>query len=207
MNTHSNMFLKPAKKASPPWTIKVAQGLDEILQVVALRAVSYMHEQDCPYHEEVDGNDFSGSTHLLALDDKEPVGCARLRWFADFFKLERIAVSRSHRKSGLGPAIMEAAFELGTRKGYTQVLGHVEPAIVAHWHLKCGLEPREGRSPLYFSDNEYVEVGRSFPRHPLAITINSDPMILLRPEGQWDGIGVLDESNFRRTDLHLAASA
>jgi GNAT superfamily N-acetyltransferase len=207
MTATSNVILKPNAKTQSPWTIKVAHGLDEILQVISLRAVSYIHEQDCPYHEEVDGNDFSGATHLLAIDGHEPVGCARLRWFADFFKLERVAVARAHRKTGLGAAIMEAAFELGMRKGYTQVLGHVEPPIVEHWKRKCGLEPRLGRANLYFSDSEFVEVARTFPRHPLAITINSDPMVLLRPEGQWDTVGILDQSNYRNPNLQVAISA
>ncbi len=198
---------RPAAVVPAPWKISVAHGLDEILQVISLRAISYIHEQNCPYAEEVDGNDFAGATHLLAKVGNEPVGCARLRWFAGFFKLERIAVAHAHRKSGLGPAIMEASFELGVRKGYTEVLGHVEPAIVEHWKRKCGLEPRPNRSPLYFSDNQYVEVGRSFASHPLAITINSDPMILLRPEGDWDCAGVLDQSNFRNHEFETAKIA
>jgi GNAT superfamily N-acetyltransferase len=204
---HNPCQIDQPSNTNRPWTIDVAHGLDEILQVISLRAISYIHEQDCPYFEEVDGNDFAGATHLLARQGNEPIGCARLRWFADFFKLERIAVAKAHRKTGLGVAIMEAAFELGMRKGYTEVLGHVEPAIVEHWKRKCGLEPRLGRESLYFSDNEYVEVGRKFAPHPMAITINSDPMILLRPEGEWDNIGVLDKSNFRREALSMAVGA
>ena len=68
----------------PNWKICVAHRLDEIMQVISLRAIAYMHEQSCPYDEEIDGNDFAGATHLIARLNGEPVGCVRLRWFAGF---------------------------------------------------------------------------------------------------------------------------
>ena len=62
----------------PNWKICVAHRLDEIMQVISLRAIAYMHEQSCPYDEEIDGNDFAGATHLIARLNGEPVGCVRL---------------------------------------------------------------------------------------------------------------------------------
>jgi GNAT superfamily N-acetyltransferase len=191
----------------PKWEIKVAHRLDEILQVVALRAIAYMHEQTCPYEEEIDGNDFAGATHLVARINGEPVGCLRLRWFADFFKVERIAVLPRYRCTGLGASLLETAFELGAKKGYRHALGHVEPSIVGLWQRACGVSARPGRDNLRFSDHEYVEVEKFLSPHPNAIRNDSDPMVLLRPEGEWDTPGVLDESNLRVTPLRATRQA
>ncbi len=191
----------------PKWEISVAHRLDEIMQVISLRAIAYMHEQSCPYHEEIDGNDFAGATHLIARLNGEPVGCVRLRWFAQFFKVERVAVLPRYRKSGLGAALLDASFELGAQKGYGHALGHVEPSIVGLWQRACGVTPRPERPTLAFSDHEYVEVEKFIPKRSDAIHVNSDPMILLRPEGEWDHPGVLDHSNNRLIPLRTARQA
>ncbi len=191
----------------PKWEIRVAHRLDEIMQVISLRAIAYMHEQSCPYDEEIDGNDFAGATHLIARLNGEPVGCVRLRWFAQFFKVERVAVLPRYRKSGLGAALLDASFELGAQKGYGHALGHVEPSIVGLWQRACGVNPRPERANLAFSDHEYVEVEKFIPERPDAIHVNADPMILLRPEGEWDHPGVLDRSNERLIQLRAARQA
>ena len=191
----------------PKWEIRVAHRLDEIMQVISLRAIAYMHEQSCPYDEEIDGNDFAGATHLIARLNNEPVGCVRLRWFAHFFKVERVAVLPRYRKSGLGAALLDASFELGAKKGYGHALGHVEPSIVGLWQRACGVSPRPGRANLAFSDHAYVEVEKFIPERDDAIHVNTDPMILLRPEGEWDHPGVLDRSNERLIPVRTARQA
>jgi len=191
----------------PKWEIRVAHRLDEIMQVISLRAIAYMHEQSCPYHEEIDGNDFAGATHLIARLNGEPVGCVRLRWFAGFFKVERVAVLPRYRKSGLGAALLDASFELGAQKGYGHALGHVEPSIVGLWQRACGVTPRPERATLAFSDHEYVEVEKFIPKKEAAIHVDTDPMILLRPEGEWDQPGILDHSNNRLIPLRTARQA
>ena len=67
------------------------------MRVAAIRNSVYIGEQECPYEEEYDGNDLS-ATHLLAYIGDEPVGCLRLRFFADFAKFERIAIRKEFRK-------------------------------------------------------------------------------------------------------------
>jgi hypothetical protein len=53
---------------------------------------------------------------------------------------------------------------------------------------------REGRKRFTFSDHEYVETIRELTPPADAVTIDSDPMVILRPEGAWDRPGVLDHS-------------
>ena len=52
----------------PTITIKLASTSDELLQCYALRAAVFMGEQQCPYWEEFDGNDYSASHLMLYVD-------------------------------------------------------------------------------------------------------------------------------------------
>ena len=54
----------PAQSNRPVVTIKLASTSDELLQCYALRAAVFMGEQQCPYREEFDGNDYSAN-HLM----------------------------------------------------------------------------------------------------------------------------------------------
>ena len=64
----------------PVVTIKLASTSDELMQCFALRSAVYIGEQQCPYWEEFDGNDFT-ATHLILYVDGEPASSMRLRWF------------------------------------------------------------------------------------------------------------------------------
>ena len=55
----------------------------------------------------------------------------------------------------------------------------------------------EGRAPFTFSDHVYVETIKRLTPPDGAVTIDSDPLVLLRPEGAWDRPGVLDRSATR----------
>jgi hypothetical protein len=187
-----------AKRATPPIAVDVVRTLDQLPQIYALRGIVYMGEQDCPFDEEFDGNDLSGATHLVARIGREPVGAIRIRWFADFAKLERAAVLRRYRESGVAHALWAASSAIAARKGYRQILGHIEPRLLGFWERCAGFRLREGRAPLFFSDREYVEVVADLPARADAITLDAPPLLLLRPEGAWDEPGVLDESTVRK---------
>ena len=77
-----------APNLAPVVTIKLAATSDELLQSFALRAAVFMGEQQCPYDEEFDGNDYT-ATHVIMYVDGEPAGTMRLRWFQSFCKFER----------------------------------------------------------------------------------------------------------------------
>ena len=204
-----NARIKPEVFSEQPvgavFTIDVARSLDQILKVIALRAIVYMSEQDCPYSEEVDGNDLAGATHLIAESGGEPVGCLRIRWFADFFKIERVAVLPSHRKEGIAAALMAQAIEIGSRKGYRRLCGHVSPHLLDYWGRNAGVRARPGRPRFSFSGIVYAEVERDLPKASDALTMDSDPLVLLRPEGAWDRPGPLERSEALSAPLALSA--
>lgn len=178
-------------------TIEVARTLNDLLEVCAIRAVIYMGEQDCPYEEEFDGNDFAGATHLIARIGGKAAGVLRIRFFADFVKVERVAVLSGHRGGMAAVALLEAAYDLAARKGYRRLVGYVQERLLKHWSRTVGVRARPGRPAFVFSDHRYIEVERDLTPPPDALHIDADPMILVRPEGAWDRPGVLDVSTAR----------
>ena len=174
--------------------VDVARSLDDMAQVMAVRALVYIGEQSCPYDEEYDGNDFSGATHLLLLKHQEPVGVVRMRWFAGFAKLERLAI-REEFRGGYGLMLLsKAAFSLAERKGYHLLMGHAQTRLVPYWTRYFHGRVRAGRRPFSFSDYDYVEMEFDLQPPVDAVTIDSDPLVLLRPEGDWDRPGILERS-------------
>jgi predicted GNAT family N-acyltransferase len=178
-------------------SVQVARSLPDLMEAIAVRALVYLGEQRCPYEEEYDGNDFAGATHLIARIGSEPVGALRIRWFADFCKIERVAVRGEHRGGHVVSALIEAAYALAARKGYRTALGHIQARLLPFWTRNGEAKARPGRPRFVFSDHEYVEVVRRLEPGEDAITIDTPAMVLLRPEGAWDEPGVLDRSASR----------
>lgn len=174
------------------YAVSVARTLDDLAQVQAVRTLVYMGDQACPYEEEFDGNDYCGATHLILRCGREPVGVARLRWFGEFAKFERLAVRAEHRG---GPALLmlcRAAFDLAALKGYRKMLAHAQVRGEKFWRRYFGGRPRPGRPRFSFSGYDYVEIEFDVEAHPRAVGWASPPMTVLRPEGAWDQPGVLE---------------
>ena len=189
--------LEPAALPKAAVSVTVARTIDDLMQAIAIRSMVYMGEQFCPYDEEFDGNDLAGATHLIARIGREPVGVVRLRWFADFAKLERLTVVPSCRGGAVPRALLDAAFELAAQKGYRQVMGHTQVRLAPVLMRLGKVKIRPNRKRFRFSDHEYVETFRELTPPKDAITIDCDPLVLLRPEGAWDRPGVLDRSTNR----------
>ena len=205
---HLQMFNRaddvPAVKAVPqdPVTVEVVRSMDEMARVIAIRGAIYMGEQRCPFEEEFDGNDFT-ATHLICHKDREPVGCIRIRYFADFAKLERLAVRHEGRGSGLAGRILDAAIELCRKKGYSVLYAHSQKRFLKVWEQR-GFK-RMGARELVFSDFDYVEVKLETQKHPQSITLSDDPYVIIRPEGRWDTPGILERSASRGVGLPAGA--
>jgi predicted GNAT family N-acyltransferase len=180
--------------AHDPVTVEVVRSMDEMARVIAIRGAIYMAEQRCPFEEEFDGNDFS-ATHLICHKDREPVGCMRIRYFAGFAKLERLAVRHEGRGGGLAGRILDAAIDLCRKKGYSVLYAHSQKRYLKVWESR-GFRQMGGRE-LVFSDFDYVEVKLETEKHPQSITLDDDPYVLIRPEGRWDTPGILEKSASR----------
>ncbi len=175
--------------------IEVVRDLNEFMKIVAIRASVFLAEQDCPYDEEFDQNDLQ-ACHLIAYLRGEPVATLRIRWFAGFAKIERVCVMKHVRGGALVKLLIEAAVDLIARKGYRTAIGYIQKRLVPFWR-QLGFSAREGRAAFRFSDYDYVECSRELPARNDALSIDSDPYVLMRPEGDWDHANVLDRSALR----------
>lgn len=97
---------------------------------------------------------------------------------------------------GLARQIVGHAIEHCRRKGYASLYAHSQKRLVGFW-AQFGFAPLGKNTRLVFSDHEYIELGAEFPRHASPITRANDPYLILRPEGCWDSLGILDRSATR----------
>lgn len=181
-----------AKRAKSQITVKVARTMDDMMQVFSVRSATYMAEQFATYDEEFDGNDFCG-THLLGRVDGDNGGCVRIRYFGDFAKLERMAVRSEYRNTRLMYHIAYASIEHCRQKGFRRLYAHARADLVPLW-CRFGARPVPNRPAFCFSDIEFRELEMDIEPSPDAIKFGTDPMITIRPEGDWDRLGPLDRA-------------
>ena len=172
--------------------IKVVHDISELMKVAAIRAATDMVEQNCPFDEEFDGNDFAAS-HLLAYVNGEPAGCMRVRCFKDFAKVERLAVRKEFRTTKTAFQLVRAAVDLCRAKGYGRIYGYANVNVLKFWR-SFGFKLEEGATEFEFSGERYVEISSEFPPMSDAVRLDSGPMHLIRPEGRWAYPGVLEAS-------------
>jgi hypothetical protein len=92
--------------------------------------------------------------------------------------------------------VIQAGIEICRMKGYTRIYGQSERSMV-DWYGQFGFRvPNEARE-LVFSEFDFVEIVLDQPRSPEAVTIESDPYVIIRPEGRWHVPGVLEQSAAR----------
>jgi predicted GNAT family N-acyltransferase len=176
-------------------SVSVAREFSDLLRVASIRSAVYIGEQQCPFEEEFDGNDLT-STNLIGYSGDEPVACIRVRFFADFAKMERLAVRKEFRNTRISFMVVKAAIELCRIKGYRRIYGHAQRRLLDFWS-RFGAKPFEGSKSFVFSDFDYVEVLIEAEPHPNAIRLGTDPFVIIRPEGRWHVPGILERSSSR----------
>ncbi|HLW92591.1 MAG TPA: GNAT family N-acetyltransferase [Roseiarcus sp.] len=175
--------------------IKIGHGAEDLLMVYSIRSAVYLAEQACPYAEEFDGNDWV-STHFIGFVDGEPACSLRARYFGDFVKLERLAVRKEFRTTRVAFDVVRAAVRHVRRKGFRRIYGHAREGLEKFW-AHFGAKPLERQIDLIFSDFRYTEMYAEYPPLNDAITIESGPYVIIRPEGEWDQPGPLEASRER----------
>lgn len=92
---------------------------DDLAACHRLRRAVFMDEQGITEAEEFDDLD-ADAVHLIATDEGVPVGTARLIVRPPVGKIGRVCVLPSHRGTGLGTALIEAAvYQLRGIEGVT----------------------------------------------------------------------------------------
>ena len=179
--------------AASGYRIKVARDFEDMAKVFAIRASACFTDAEHLYAKHFDGNDFS-STHLLGFIDGEPVGTIRIRYFADFTRIERLAVRPTHRKSRISFKLAKAAFAWCRDKGYTTVGGVARSELIPFWTM-LGFRLTEGKEPIYIYGLPHFDITLKLESQPNAVRHMSDTMVLLRPEGRWHEAGQHETMN------------
>jgi predicted GNAT family N-acyltransferase len=195
----------PGRLSDPHISVRVARTVDDFMRAAVIRGAVFLGEQSCPYDEEFDGNDFT-ATHLVGYVGDEPAGCLRIRYFADFAKLERLVVRKEFRGRGLARGLVSFAVEFCGTKGYTRICCYAQKRLTTFWN-RCGFSICDGRPELVFSDFEYVEMVRHTKRPAKTISFETDPYVVIRPEGSWQEAGILERSKARGVRLPAAEGA
>lgn len=110
----------------------------------AIRQEVFVDEQGVPAADEYDRYDErAGTTHLLAVDEGQPVGTMRVREINGEVgrggKIERVAVRQAARERGWGAALMDRAESLATDRDYDFLLLHSQVHAEA-FYAKLGYE-------------------------------------------------------------------
>ncbi len=195
MPEHQSVASVPAAgdNRAPKLEVRVARSLDDLMMVVAIRALVYMGEQACPYAEEFDGNDLVG-TNLIGFVDGEPAATIRMRYFGGFAKHERTTVRPEFRGTGIGKAIVDYSLEYLRKKGFQTMYGHARSDLREYWERRGFTVYSQ---PFRFSGHEYLPMAGPLGQHAEPLGVETDPLVLNRPEGEWDQAGVLDHSAAR----------
>ena len=196
----------PSPHSPEPYvSVRVARTIDDFMRAAVIRGAVFIGEQKCPYDEEFDGNDFT-ATHLIGYVGSEPAGCLRIRYFSDFAKLERLVVRKEFRSSGLARQLVSAGVEFCRTKGYTRMCTYAQKRLVKFWG-KCGFSISGSARELVFSDFDYVEMVCDTTPAAATISFETDPYVIIRPEGSWQQTGILERSKARGVSRPSAEGA
>lgn len=115
----------------------------ELADALSVRRIVFIEEQEVPEELEIDEHDtLDGRTiHFVAYRYGKPVGASRIRTYAPGVgKIERVAVAKTERGTGLGRQIMLEIEELAKQHGYDSLKLNAQTQA-QRFYEKLGYEP------------------------------------------------------------------
>ncbi|CDR61127.1 GNAT family N-acetyltransferase [Staphylococcus schweitzeri] len=116
----------------------------------AIRKKVFVEEQGVPAENEIDGYE-SISIHLIGYDHHNlPIATARIRPINEkLVKIERVAVIKSYRGTGIGRKLMDAVDSLAKDEGYENATMHAQCHAVPFYESlnfkkRCNIFLEEG---------------------------------------------------------------
>ena len=101
--------------------VKRVETVGELARCLELRRVVFIEEQQVPEDLELDQTE-QDCTHFIATAGDVDVGTARLKPVDGKAKAQRVAVLKSHRKSGIGKLLMSALEDEAKKQGLSSVV-------------------------------------------------------------------------------------
>lgn len=189
------------KNNSNQLEIKIVENEDEKLKAFLVRGIVYIEEQDCPYEEEFDLNDFS-STLIVGVIGSEPVLTARIRYFDNFAKLERVAIRKKYRQRGYAHRLIKFMIDCCRRKGYSKLYMHAQIRLKNFYEEYNFHQIGEEFS---FSDYEYIEMVCLFKNaYNPEMYMTEQPLLLDRSDGHPYEKNELEKSADRADNRYIA---
>ncbi len=167
--------------------IELATSEELFKGAMAVRKQVFVKELNIPAAKEFDGNDYCAA-HVVAYVQKRhrrlPIGTMRIRFFSDFVKFERMAVTRNFRKTNVSEDIMQFGIHYASLKGYRQVYGMCKQELLPRWQ-QCGYHEVKGAEHVEQNGMILIPICMDLPENPQAIRITSHPTLLTALEGHW----------------------
>ena len=133
------------------------------------------------------GNDFCAA-RIVAYVKKGhrilPIGTMRVRFFSDFVKFERMAVTKNYRKTGISEDIMLYGMRYAAEKGYRQVYGMCKKELLPRWQ-QCGYQEIKDVPHVQQNGMELIPIKLELPVPSQNIKMTSAPELLTALEGHW----------------------
>ncbi len=107
-----------------PVDIRIVQTGREKQDALDVRKFVFIEEQQVPEDLEIDEHDepSAKTVHFVAYVEQIPVGAGRLRTYTDGVgKVERVAVMKNQRGTGLGAQLMRVIEQEAVRQGYKKL--------------------------------------------------------------------------------------
>ncbi len=125
------------------YQIETVQSDKQMNDALSVRRAVFIEEQQVPEELEIDEHDRpdTGTVHFVAYAGETPVGASRLRPYAPGVgKVERVAVLKSERGTGLGRELMLAVEKTARRLGYHSLKLNAQ-THAQRFYEKLGYQP------------------------------------------------------------------
>lgn len=109
--------------------VNIVAGNNEYCDALSLRKRVFMDEQHVPEELEIDEFEET-ATHFVAYNKGETVGAGRCRSSDGSGKVERICVSPSSRKQGIGRALMQKIEEYAQKQNMPALTLHAQTQAI-----------------------------------------------------------------------------
>ena len=139
-----------------PLKIKPVETKQEYEQILDIRKKVFIEEQKVPQDIEIDEYE-TKSTHFIVYLNKEPIGCARIR-FNNFAKLERIAIVKKYRRKGFGTDLTKYLIDYCNKKNISDIRLNSQ-LYVADFYKKVGFK-KVGKCSCRSRTHDRGQLGR-----------------------------------------------